>query len=108
MASWQTIWDHEFANYGRRSITFAFADGVYRVGVNDEDQDWICVKYAGKALRWPVYVKEAHQGAFRLSGLTLGATGLLGDCFWYELVLASPCTVAYWGDSVFVREDGEV
>ncbi len=106
--SWRTIWDHEFANYGRRSITFASADCAYEVSVNDEDQEWVSVQFAGEALRWPIYVKEVHEGTYRLSGLTSGADDLLGDCFWYQLVLASPCTVSYWGSQVLVREDREV
>lgn len=64
MASWQTIWDHEVASYGRRSITFSSAEGAYVISVNDEDQDWIYVQYNGNALRWPVYVKEAQEGVF--------------------------------------------
>ena len=108
MGQWQRIWDHEFAGYGRRSITFASPDGAYHVHVDDEDQNGIRVQRAGREVRWGIEVKEVRGGTFRLSGMALGAGDFLGGGFWYELTLTSPSTISYWGNRVLEREDREV
>ena len=108
MEQWQTIWDHEFASYGKRSIIFGSADGRYQVSVNDADQDNIYVRYAEKELRWAIFTKHFYKGLFRLSGMTCETLNLLGGTFWYELTLTMPSTITYWGDRVLVRKDSEV
>lgn len=108
MEQCRAIGDHEFANYGKRSIAFASSGDTYRVDVDDSDQNHIHVHHAGGELRWGVEVKDVCGGVFRLQGMTAGADDLLGGCFWYELNLTSPSTITYWGNRVVTRKDREV
>ncbi|MDX8444550.1 hypothetical protein [Mesorhizobium captivum] len=109
MEEWTTIWDHELARFGRRSITFRFENGSYRVDVDDNEQDQILVSYSGQQLRWTVLVKQVNDGVFRLQGMTSG----LGDPYedggdWFELTLSTPSVMRFWGDQVLVHENNEV
>jgi len=109
MAEWTTIWDHEFAGFGRHSITFRFENGSYHVDVDDKNQDQIFVSHNGQQLCWAVFVKQVNDGVFRLQGMTSGH----GDPYedggdWFELTLSAPSTMRYWGDQVLVHEDNEV
>jgi hypothetical protein len=109
MTEWTTIWDHELAGYGKRSIAFRFENGSYRVDVDDGNQDQIFVFYNGQQLRWTVFVKQVNNGVFRLQGMTSGH----GDPYengadWFELTLSTPSIVRYWADRVLLHEDNEV
>ncbi|PSJ51728.1 hypothetical protein [Pseudaminobacter soli (ex Li et al. 2025)] len=70
MDTWQTIWDHEFAAFGRRSFVFPSASGTYQIDVDDKDQDRVIAAYKGERFTWVVWVKEVCDGAFRLQGMT--------------------------------------
>jgi hypothetical protein len=46
MNTWQTIWDHEFAAFGKRSFVFLSA---YQIDVDDKDKDRVIATYKGVA-----------------------------------------------------------
>ncbi|KQU76395.1 hypothetical protein ASC75_01875 [Aminobacter sp. DSM 101952] len=103
------IWDHEIADFGRRSIPFLSSNGPYSIEVDQANQDEIHVLFEGQRLVWHVFCKSVRDGLFRLQGMTGGA----GDPYkdggdWFELVLSSPAVLRYWGDRVLVHEDHEM
>ena len=109
MEEWTRIGDHELAEFGRRSITFRYENGSYRVDVDDKNLNQIFVSYDGQQLSWHVFVKQINNDVFRLQGMTGGH----GDPYedggdWFELTLSTPSTMRYWGDRVLVHEDVEV
>ena len=108
MGEWRTIWDHEFAEFGERSMSFPSPNGAYQVVVSHKDQDSIAVRHAGTELRWAIHTKAVCDRTFRLSGMTFGASALFGEEFWYELHLASPGVIMLWGNQVLARRDQEI
>ncbi len=108
MNEWETIWDHEIAYFGKRSIDFVSEDCAYRIDVDDRNQDEICVTFADKSFSWHIFTKAARQDVFRLAGMTLGKGDPHGDdVHWFELTLTKPAVLRYFGDRVLVHEDYE-
>ena len=110
MDNWLTIWDDEFADFGKRAIAFACPGGDYQLAVDDMDQDILLARHSEEERIWPIFSKEVCEGVFRLSGMAWG--GQTGDfleaTYWYELLLTTPSTITYYGDRVLVRQDFEV
>lgn len=109
MASWLTIWDHEFAAFGKRRMTFAGSSGTYFVDVDEQNQDQILVTYESGPLPWEILRKSVLDGVFRLEGTTWGH----GDPYddgggWFELTLRTPAAMRLWGNQVIAQEDNEI
>jgi hypothetical protein len=109
MSEWTTVWDHEFAGFGRRSITFRFTKGTYVVDVDDGDQDQVFVSYGNRKVPWVVFNKEVNKAEFRLSGMTWGNGDPHDEGLGYlfELTLSTSSVMRYYGDRVLVHEDHE-
>jgi hypothetical protein len=45
MPDWKTIWDHEVAAFGRRTLPFSGKTRTYCVELDDRDQDKFSVRY---------------------------------------------------------------
>ncbi|GAA0598702.1 hypothetical protein GCM10009416_41070 [Craurococcus roseus] len=107
MERWQRIGEDKSAKFGKRSIAFAFPGGRYRICIDDDEQNRVRVRYVAEEEYWPIEIRAVCDGLFRLSGVAYNTGGLLGGTFWYELLLAVPSTITYWGDCVIAREDKE-
>jgi len=106
--TWQRVWDHEIAAFGRRSMAFAGSCGVYRVDVDEVRQDRIWITAERGPLPCTVSCIRVRDGVHRLEGITDGDGDPYGEQYWFELTLDVRAVVRYWGDHVIVHEDHEI
>jgi hypothetical protein len=108
MEEWKRVWDDERADFESRSISFVSGYDVYRIDVDDRNQDEVTVDYRGGRISWPVFTKHVLGQVVRLSGMTTGLGDPHGeDVFWFELTLSKPAVLCFFGDRVLLHEDRE-
>ncbi|MEP2977876.1 MAG: hypothetical protein ABJO86_00225 [Lentilitoribacter sp.] len=105
MDNWLRIGDDETAEFGSRRILFDFDGMSYVISIDQTQQDFVSVEHNGGTNQWHVCLKEYNGECFKLSGAARIVPHILGDLYWFELLVSKTPIITYWGDKIIYRTD---